>query len=103
LSDSDWSDLLSEADTLTGTYPVTDAEVLPGQLQMWAAEAFDIAVEYVYPGVIDNGKGTDEPLTDEYIAAAEPIIKKQITLGGRRLAELIKQIYPNDSTTSFLQ
>ena len=58
---------------------------------------------FLFIGVIADGQGNKLALTDENIAAAEPFIKKQITLGGRRLAELIKQIYPNDSTTSFLQ
>jgi len=51
----------------------------------------------VYPGV-DAGTA----LTDEYISAATPAIKAQMVMGGRRLAELIKQIYPS-TTTGFLQ
>jgi len=65
---------------------------------MWAAESFDMAVEFAYPGV-ESGQA----LSDEYIDAAEPMVKNAMALAGRRLANLIMQIYPNESSSAFLQ
>lgn len=52
-----------------------------------------MAEAYTYPGVTSG-----DALTDEYIDEARIQMKTAISKGGRRLAEVIKQIYPNSSS-----
>jgi len=55
---------------------------------IWTIDAFHLAIQYVYGGISVNQRPTDEYLTQGWALAA-----KQITLGGYRLADLLKQIY----------
>ena len=50
MSDEDWDTITEEGVDLQDTYPFTDSQILSGQFHQWAAEDYDIAVEYVYPG-----------------------------------------------------
>jgi len=67
------------------------------QFSTWAQEDYAIARDYVYAG-FEEGKVPSE----EYKARALPKLEERMALGGRRLAELIKDIYGN-STALFLQ
>jgi hypothetical protein len=64
---------------------------------MWANESFEISKSTVYNGVQPN-----VALTSQYENAAIPAIKKQIVLGGYRLAFMIEHIF-GSAQTSFLQ
>lgn len=91
LSDSDWSWYVSESKRLADLYPIDDSAVLSGQFSTWAQENLEIAKSEVYPAFSD-------PVTDEYKAAAKPILESKIVLGGKRLEMLIIDIYGNNST-----
>lgn len=66
---------------------------------MWATESFEISKSTVYNGVQPN-----VALSSQYQAAAEAAIKKQIVVGGYRLAYMIEHIFGTASAeTSFLQ
>lgn len=66
---------------------------------MWANESFEISKSTVYNGVQPN-----VALSSQYQTAAEAAIKKQIVVGGYRLAYMIEHIFGTASAeTSFLQ
>lgn len=66
---------------------------------MWANESFEVSKSTVYNGVQPN-----VALSDEYQTAAQAALKKQIVLGGYRLAYMIETIFGGASAeTSFLK
>lgn len=79
------------------TYLIDTASVASGDFQEWANQSFDIAVNNVYPGVVVN-----QALSQEYIDQAIEVSKTNIMMGGRRLADLMVQIYGNQQQL-FLQ
>lgn len=97
MADDDYETLQTTASDLMSTYSFPEDEWYPGQIQIWASEAYDLANDYVYPNVV-----VGESLSAEYKAAAKPVALMQIVKGGRRLAEMIKLIYPENSTSAFL-
>lgn len=56
----------------------------------WINESYTDAVKYAY----GNGLHADQELPAEYVAAAINISQRQIVLGGYRLADVLKAIYP---------
>ena len=58
----------------------------------WATESLTIAKSTVYPDFVEHVLPTDE-----YEAAAKPIIEERLMFGGARLAALIEEIYGSAS------
>ena len=67
---------------------------------MWTQESFEISKSTVYNGVEPN-----VALSSQYQTAAMAAIKKQIVVGGYRLAYMIEHIFGvvAAAETSFLQ
>lgn len=76
---------------------MTGFETHDGNFQEWATEGYNNSVQYVYAGYT-NG----QPLTDEYMATAEGVAKESIMKGGRRLADLIVELYNANQPALFL-
>ena len=56
------------------------------QLISWAKESYELAKQVAYP------KNSKTVHSKEYVLAAQPVVKKQITLAGYRLAQLLEQV-----------
>jgi hypothetical protein len=52
LSTTDWNWYTTTTETMSTTYPVNSANILPEDFEGWANESYDIAVNYVYPGFV---------------------------------------------------
>lgn len=68
-------------------------------IQMWEDDSFLIASTSVYAHAIE-----DKPLPDDYVKNNQEIIKKQIVVGGHRLAYVINFIFGADSqSTTYIE
>ena len=93
----DW--FTTEAQKLSDKFPIDEKTILDGQFSTWSKENEKIAEETVYPGFSD-------PVTDEYKEKAIPILEERMMLGGRRLYQIIVDIYGKSAEISpemFLQ
>jgi hypothetical protein len=50
LSDNDWDTINEESVLLEHVFVIEEDEILSGQFSQWAAESYDLAANYVYPG-----------------------------------------------------
>jgi hypothetical protein len=104
LSDADWLWYETEAASINTQYPVDDSKLFDADFMQWAVEGYELSATLVYPGVmtgIDINIG--QPLTEEYIAEMDQVSRERMMYGARRLADLMVQIYGNNSTEAFLQ
>ena len=70
-------------------FPILNTtDIFPGQFNKWSEESHQIAHDFVY-----NDFYYGEVPSIKYQKKAQPILKKRMVLGSRRLAELIKDIY----------
>lgn len=95
LHDSDWTWYTLEAEDLATNYPYDSDLLYPEQYQQWADEGLEISIEDVYPGIVE-----DQMPTEAYQLNALDAIRPRIIIGGRRLADLIVNIY--DKQVKFL-
>ena len=99
LSSHDWDWFTTEAQKLADKYPIDESAILDGQFSTWAQENLKIAEETAYPGFSD-------PVTEEYKAKAIPVLEERMMLGGRRLYQIIVDIFGQSTEISpdlFLQ
>lgn len=94
--EAEWTWFSEEADKLHMRHPVDKELLKPGQFGEWTFEGLDLAKSAVYAG-FELG---DEP-SEAYKAQALPLLEERIMVGGARLAELIKEIYPEQASTVF--
>jgi hypothetical protein len=94
LTNAAWSDLTSTDQEIAGQYKIDMNKLYDGSFLAWANESFDLAKDYTYPTVEVN-----EPLSDEYLAQAEEILKTNIMYAGYRLNNLLQSIYGTNSAT----
>ena len=72
-------------------------EVESSDFQAWVDDGYQKSVDTVYSDAVREAD-TDErvPMTDEYRAAAVAIVRRNIALGGHRLAHLLNDIFSDD-------
>jgi hypothetical protein len=92
LTDEHWASLTADAADIAENYPFSEQRVMSGQFSDWSTESFELAVIFAYNGWKDDQEGP----SDAYDKRAEPVIKSQIHLGARRLAETIKDIFASE-------
>ena len=91
-SDSDWDKIGAYAADLVKTYPASSADLASLDATVWAADSFAIANSFLYKGVTSG-----DALSADYIAQGQIDAKKQIVIGGTRLANLMVTIYGTSS------
>lgn len=69
-------------------------------IDTWANESFNLSKSNVYTGVTEN-----QALSQSYIQQNQDVIKRQIVLGGLRLAHVMIYLFangeiPNEETSS---
>ena len=57
----------------------------------WANEGHELAVRVAYSGIPSDG--APPKITDEYLAAAQPVVETQLSKAGVRLANLLNRIF----------
>jgi hypothetical protein len=62
-------------------------ELAKRDIELWADESFHIAVSTVYSGIEAGTKPSDE-----YIERGYEVVKRQLALGGYRLADLLHMV-----------
>jgi len=72
---------------LNPCWSASDGQQCDALFHRWASEAYDLAVSDVYRNIIQNGT-----LSEEYVLNARQVSQRQITLGGRRLGDLLKAV-----------
>jgi hypothetical protein len=77
-------------------FPVDTTKVFDGDFNKWAQEGYDTSVSTVYPGFTAGV----EP-SAAYKKLAESACRSRIMYGGRRLANLMVQIFGDNNV--FLQ
>ena len=87
LSFADWDWYTQEVFRLEMEFPVTD-DIKPGMFNEWSEESISLAEEFVYHEFVFG-----ETISDLYIKRARPVLQARMVLAGRRLAELIMDIY----------
>jgi hypothetical protein len=91
-SDSDWDKIGAYAADLVKTYPASSSDLDSLDPKVWAADSFAISNSDVYKNVKEGDK-----LSDEYIQQGAIDAKKQIVIGGTRLAHLMIEVYGSKS------
>lgn len=91
-SDSDWDKIGAYAADLVKTYPASSADLASLDATVWAADSFAIANSFLYKGVTSG-----DALSADYIAQGQIDAKRQIVIGGTRLANLMVTIYGTSS------
>ena len=86
-TDSAWDELTSTAKTLLSSIPIQTDEAKNLDPKYWAAESFELSKTVVYPDITPM----EEP-SDDYKQKALEVAKKQIVMGGHRLANLIMSL-----------
>jgi len=99
-SDTDWNTIGAYAANLVSTYPATQDDVASLDPKVWANDSFKIASDFLYNTVKEGDK-----LSAAYVTQGQIDAKKQIVLGGTRLANLMISIYgtSTEEVAAFLQ
>jgi len=94
LNDKAWEYLQKKAEYLVDKYPRADLKERLDikQARDWIKESRKIAQNHVYKGLIKGIK-----ITDDYISKNVPIVEEQIAIGGYRLADLLADIFQDES------
>jgi hypothetical protein len=87
MNDSYRAYLEHEARDIMNTYP-PEKEAQNLDPHHWSVTAYQIAVDTIYPFVRETNQ-----ITLEFQAASKAILKRQIALGGYRLAGYIASLY----------
>lgn len=127
MSEEGWAWYTTETEKIAQQFPVDSEKVHSGDFNEWAAEGLQIAQDYVYNGKLslffvdlcyylkvmsplersclmsnfggcfDTGFVENEDPSEEYRQRAEPVLKEHMMYAGRRLANLIMDIYAEDT------
>eukprot|EP00350_Pseudokeronopsis_sp_OXSARD2_P002639 CAMPEP_0170540724 /NCGR_PEP_ID=MMETSP0211-20121228/672_1 /TAXON_ID=311385 /ORGANISM="Pseudokeronopsis sp., Strain OXSARD2" /LENGTH=245 /DNA_ID=CAMNT_0010843235 /DNA_START=251 /DNA_END=988 /DNA_ORIENTATION=+ len=93
--DDSWTDFGAETALFISKFIITDEEIEMQDFATIAQESYEIAVDTVYENIY-----MDEPVPQEYIDKNLPIAERQVILGGRRLAYMLKKIYASNAVVS---
>jgi hypothetical protein len=88
LTESDVLWYTAEMATFEQEYPFPQENWHSLDFQTWADEGYQLAIDIVYPGIVE-----DEIPSAEYQASAKAALRPRLVAGGRRLAELMKYVF----------
>ncbi len=83
-----WYKLAGWADDIRENYPRESFSELGDDYTKWSLEGYEIAKEYVYTDIEENG----DP-SDEYIERGQIVCDKQLAKAGYRLADILLDIW----------
>jgi len=91
-SDSDWDKIGAYAADLVKTYPASSTDLASLDPTVWAADSFAISQSFLYKDVKSG-----DSLSADYITQGQIDAKKQIVIGGTRLASLMVTVFGTSS------
>lgn len=92
-----WEWYSSESSSIAEAYPIDMDKLKFAQFSQWATESYNMALNAVYDGFLPG-----EDQTQEYLDRATLQLKTHMMYGGKRLADLLNDIY-SDQEEQFLQ
>lgn len=92
LSNSNYAEFEDYAKELMSEYPREELsrELSDENYENWAEESYQLAQSFVYEGIQEHQKPSDEYIKDGIVLS-----RMRIALAGYRLADLLREIYPS--------